>query len=106
MQSPGGRVNHLIFPVLFYKVSCKREISFSFTSGLSGQMSQVLGSHHNQVSRLKKSLPSLKGASQLPLLLTSLRVKQRKRGSHTEVVTSMCLNPLTICGVGLSCDPT
>lgn len=64
MQSPGGRVNHLIFPVLFYKGSCKREISFSFTSGLGEQMSQVLGSHHNQVSRLKKSLPSLKDASQ------------------------------------------
>lgn len=64
MQSPGGRVNHLIFPVLFFKLPCKREIPFSFTSSLGGQMSQVLGSHHNQVSRLKKSLPSFKGASQ------------------------------------------
>lgn len=64
MQSPGGRVNHLIFPMLFYKLPCKRETPFSFTSSLGGQMSQVLGSHHNQVSRMKKSLPSFKGASQ------------------------------------------
>lgn len=102
MQSPGGRVGHLSFPVLFYKLPCKWETSFSFTSGLGGQKSQVPGSHHDKVSRLKKSLPSLNSASRVTLTgnITDSKTEkawQSHRGSYEHLFEStriLCGRPI------------